>query len=84
MPDMAKTPPPQTAADAVAKAPEPSDKGGKVVRCASPTHKFVVEGLPVVTQEGTRVTAEQFKTLSEAAEKQRPAVRLVEVEEGDK
>jgi ribosomal protein L24 len=75
----AKPTPPQSAPEVIERAPEPTDKGGKVVRVMSPTHQFVVEGLPVVTREGTRVTVEQFKKIEEAANKQVPKVRIAEV-----
>lgn len=72
-----KAPSPTVAA--VESAPDSPDRGGKVVRTMSPTHRFVVEGLPVVTRDGTRVSADDFKKLQEAADKQVPKVRIVEV-----
>jgi hypothetical protein len=72
-----KAPSPTVAA--VENAPEPSSKGGKVIRTGFPHGSFVIEGLPVITREGVRVTAEQFEKVQEAAAKQKPPVRIVEV-----
>jgi hypothetical protein len=68
---------PTSADEAVAAAPDPSDKGSKkVVRVMYPTDRFVVEDVPVITTEGTPLTAEQFKKASEAAAAS--GVKLVE------
>lgn len=72
-----KAPSPTVAA--VENAPDSTNKGGKVVRTGFPHGSFVVEGLPVVTREGTRLTADQLKKVQEAADKQSPKVRIVEV-----
>lgn len=68
---------PQSASEAVAKAPEPSGSARTKVATMWPSDKFVVEGLPVVTREGVPVTAEQLKTLQNAAK--RSGVKLREV-----
>lgn len=75
-----QTPPPpveNTTTEVVAKAPEPSSGAKKKVAVAWPSNQLVVEGLPVVTNEGTPVTAEQHKQLEEAAK--RSGITLREV-----
>ena len=77
-----QTPQPKAAdptAAAVEKAPDPTTKGGKVIRTGFPHGSFVIEGLPVITRDGVRVTAEQLEKVQEAAAKQKPPVRIVEV-----
>jgi len=59
-------------------APEPTEKGGKLYKVLYPTDQFFVEGHPVVTTDGTRLTAEQAKAIVPAA--QASGVRIVEVE----
>lgn len=61
----------------VAEAPAPSSNARTKVATMWPRDRFVVEGLPVVTREGVPVTAEQMKTLQEAAKKS--GVKLREV-----
>lgn len=58
-------------------APAPSSGAKKKVAVAWPTDRFVVEGLPVVDRSGVSVTAEQYKTLEDAAK--RSGVKLREV-----
>lgn len=77
---MADTTPPVNTAKAVEeKAPEPQKTGGKLVRTKFPIDKFVVEGIPVMTRSGVRMSAEDFKKATEAAKKS--GVTLVEVSE---
>jgi hypothetical protein len=72
-----ETPAPASAVDAVASAPAPSNAAKTKVAVDWPTNQFVVEGLPVITREGTQVTAEQYKQAEEAAK--RSGVQIHEV-----
>lgn len=67
----------QSASDAVASAPPPSDSAKTKMATVWPSDRFVVEGLPVVTREGVPVTAEQKKTLEDAAKKSGVTLREV-------
>lgn len=58
--------PPQGADEAVALAPAPG-KGDTLVSVGYPTDRFVVEGHPVLTQEGTKLSASAAKVVVEAA-----------------
>lgn len=69
---------PALATATTAESPGPSaGTTKKKVAVAWPSDQFVVEGLPVVNRTGVAVTAEQYKTLEEAAKKS--GVKLREV-----
>jgi hypothetical protein len=69
---------PGSASELIANAPVPADKGGKIYRVSYPTDHFVVNDMPVVDTTGVRLTAEQAKTVLEAAEAS--GVKIVEVQ----
>ena len=54
---------PQGGEEAVAATPAPSAKSGKgkVIKVMHPIDRFVIEDLPVITADGTELTAEQVK-----------------------
>lgn len=60
---------PHSADTAAANAPDPSPKGRRMVTLAGgQTTTFVVEGIPVITQDGVQLTVEQAKKVEEMAE----------------
>lgn len=67
----------KTADVAATQAPEPSSGARKKLAVAWPSNSFVVEGLPVLTREGTPVTAEQQKKYEEVAKKSGVTLREV-------
>jgi hypothetical protein len=50
------------------KTSEPPKSGGKTVRVVWPNNEFVVEGLPLLTREGTTVAASDVKKAQEMAD----------------
>ena len=66
---------------ALADAPDSPNKGGKLVKVLYPTNNFVIEGIPVVTSDGTRLSAADAKTVMDLARVN--GVRVVEVEESN-
>jgi hypothetical protein len=70
---------PTSADEAKAAAPEPDEKSRaqkKIYAVQAPTNEFVIEGLPVITTEGTPLTADQAEQVKKIA----PANGVVIVE----
>lgn len=63
----------------VRNAPEPSENADKIYRVKYPDDRFVMEGMPVITQEGTSLTNTQAEEILPAAEAS--GVKIVEVGE---
>jgi hypothetical protein len=69
-----------SATELVSSAPEPTDdEGAKIYKVMYPVDQFVVEGQPVVTTTGVRLTAEQAEEILPLAEAS--GVTIVEVTE---
>lgn len=70
-----------SAQELIRQAPEPSEEGTdtKVYRVLYPNNHFVMEDMPVVSDVGTPLTADQAEKLLPVAEAS--GVRIVEVNE---
>lgn len=60
-------PAPSTGANPTPETPAESKNASFLVSSIWPNTEFIVEGVPVITAEGTKLTKSQLKTAEEAA-----------------
>jgi hypothetical protein len=64
--------------DELPESPQESDKASLLVKTVWPSGQFIVENVPAITSEGTRLTKSQYEAAKKAAE---PSGVVLEAEE---